>query len=171
MAKKTPVTKPNAITNMFDYVNNHVKSLNQSKIFAGIMIVIINIASKFVTFKFSKTVESYLKFTFSRHVLVFAITWMGTRDIYIALIMTLLFVIITEFLMNETSMFCCLPNSFVSKHVTMLEGFNNQQPTAEEIVKAKIVLEKAGNANNEEHLADTNLKPIYTAIDTNITGY
>jgi len=47
--------------------------LNQSKMFAGVMIVIINIASKFVTFKVSKTVESYLKFTFSRHLLVFAV--------------------------------------------------------------------------------------------------
>ena len=62
-----------------------------------IMIIIINIASKFVTFKVSKTMESYLKFNFSRDVLVFAITWMGTRDIYIALVLTILFIIIFDF--------------------------------------------------------------------------
>ena len=169
MVKKKSVS--NSITNMFEYVNNHVKSINQSKIFAGIMIVIINIASKFVTFKFSKTMEAYLKFTFSRDILVFAITWMGTRDIYIAILMTLLFIIISDYLMNEQSMFCCLPESFVEKHVNMLEGFNNQQPTPEEIVKAKIVLERAGYENHESDLADTNLKPIYDTFDTNITGY
>jgi hypothetical protein len=170
MAKKIPVTKPNSITNMFDYVHNHVKSLNQSKIFAGIMIVIINIASKFVTFKFSKTVESYLKFTFSRDVLVFAITWMGTRDIYIALIMTLLFVIITEFLMNENSMFCCLPKSFITKHVTMLEGFNNQQPSPDEIAKAELVLAKAKNTN-DDGVTDPNGNSLNQSVDTSINGY
>ena len=169
MAKKKPIS--NSITNMFEYVHNHVTSLNQSKIFAGIMIVIINIASKFVTFKFSKTMESYLKFTFSRDVLVFAITWMGTRDIYIAFLMTVLFIIVSDYLMNEQSMFCCLPESFVEKHVSMLEGFNNQQPTSEEIIKAKMILEKADIPNNDDNLADTNLKPIYTMIDTNIMGY
>jgi len=104
------------------------------------MIIIINIASKFVTFKFSKSMESYLKFTFSRDILVFAITWMGTRDVYIALSFTLLFVFIADYLMNENSMFCCLPASFIDKHVSMLEGFN-ENLSKEEIEKYKKIME------------------------------
>ena len=100
------------------------------------MIIIINIASKFVTFKLSKSMESYLKFSFSRDILVFAITWMGTRDIYIALSFTLLFVFIVDYLMNENSRFCCLPASFIDKHVSLLEGFN-ENLTEEEIEKYK----------------------------------
>jgi fluoride ion exporter CrcB/FEX len=77
MGKKT-TTFMSSLETFSTYLNDRVKALNQSKIFAGVMIVIINIASKFVTFKVSKTVESYLKFTFSRHMLVFAATWLGT---------------------------------------------------------------------------------------------
>jgi|UniRef100_A0A6C0DY71 hypothetical protein len=132
MRKKTP--------GIFDQIHNHVKLLNESKIFAGLMIIIINIASKFVTFKFSKSMESYLKFTFSRDILVFAITWMGTRDVYIALSFTLLFVFIADYLMNENSMFCCLPASFIDKHVSMLEGFN-ENLSKEEIEKYKKIME------------------------------
>jgi len=126
-----------------NYANTHVVALNQSKIFAGIMIVIINIASKFVTINMSKTMESYLKYTFSRDVLVFAITWMGTRDIYVAIGLTLLFIIIVDYLFNEQSRFCCLTESFKNYHISKLEGMDNRMPTAEEITKAKSVLEKA----------------------------
>jgi hypothetical protein len=169
--KKAPVA-----STFFDYLHNHVLALNQSKIFAGLMIIIINIASKFVTFKLSKTMESYLKFTFSRNVLVFAITWMGTRDIYIAILMTLLFMFVADFLMNENSILCCLPSSFINKHVAMLEGFDGK-PTQEEIDKSKKVLERAkmydsSNSAIEVDVVDSNLKPVYTA-DTipNISGY
>jgi hypothetical protein len=151
-----------SMENMFSYTHHHTTALNQSKIFAGIMIVIVNIASKFVTFKVSKTVEAYLKFTFSRHLLVFAATWLGTRDIYIALFMTLLFVIMIDFLFNEKSRFCCLPESFVNQHLSKLEGLETQMPTAEEIVKAKIILEKANAKEEDEEktIFDANHIPI-----------
>jgi hypothetical protein len=158
----------------FNYINNHILALNQSKIFAGVMIIIINIASKFVTFKFSKTMESYLKFTFSRNVLVFAITWMGTRDIYIAFLMTLLFIFVSDYLMNEESGLCCLPSSFINKHVAMLEGFDGK-PSQEEIDRSKKVLERAtmfDKKDTDSDVVDANLKPVYT-MDTvpNISGY
>lgn len=168
MGKKTTVMS--TLETFSLYLNDKVKALNQSKIFAGVMIVIINIASKFVTFKVSKTVESYLKFTFSRHMLVFAATWLGTRDIYVALFMTLMFMLIVDVLFNEKSMFCCLPESFTNEQVSKLEGMENQVPTTEEIVKAKIVLEKAKKANSadgEKVLHDSNQIP----LDISPTNY
>ena len=141
------------------YTMNRVKALNDSKIFAGIMIIIINIASKFVTFKVSKTMESYLKFNFSRDVLVFAITWMGTRDIFIALGMTLLFVFVADYLFNEDSMLCCLPKSVVSHQVAKLNE-PAKKPTTEEVIKAKMVLEKAGEGvKSGDALADAQMNP------------
>jgi len=161
-------TKQPVATNMFEYLNNHIRSLNDSKIFAGIMIIIINIASKFVTFKVSKTVESYLKFTFSRDILVFAITWMGTRDIYIAIGMTLLFVFIADYLLNENSDFCCLPKSYTSKQVALLDN-PNKEPTQEEIIKAKMVLEKANPQGDT--LADPNHNQVYKeGFSVNMNG-
>ena len=54
-------------------LNNTVQSLNKSKVFAGLMIITLNVASRFVTIKMSKTMQSYLKFTFSRYVLVLSL--------------------------------------------------------------------------------------------------
>lgn len=139
--------------NLFTYLNKHILALNQSKIFAGIMIIILNIASKFVTIKLSKTMESYLKFTFSRDILVFAITWMGTRDIYTAIVMTILFIIVVDFIMNEESTFCILPESFTDYHVSKLDS---ACPTPDEIAKAKQVLETAEKCKKENDMEESN---------------
>ena len=159
----------------FQYTHNYVHTLNNSKLFAGLMIIILNIASKFVTIKLSKTMEAYLKYTFSRQILIFAIAWMGTRDIYIAIAITLVFVFFMDFLFNEESRYCVLPEAFTDYHVSLLDtnSVNNlntpqgqgQQPTPspttesnsntntnkmvtqEEIAKAKEVLERAKQQN------------------------
>jgi hypothetical protein len=60
--------------------------------------------------------ESYLKYTFSRSILIFAMAWMGTRDIYTALFITLVFDVCANYLFNEESPYCCLPESFTSYH-------------------------------------------------------
>ena len=93
--------------------------------------------------------ESYLKFTFSRDILIFAITWMGTRDIYIALFITLTFMLISDVLMNEKSPFCCLPRAFIDKHVALLEGFNSK-PSKDEIEKFKILMKEVIKENEEK---------------------
>ena len=131
----------NIVSSMLDYLHNNIKAMNDSKIFAGLMIITLNIASKFVTIKLSKTMESYLKYTFSRDILVFAITWMGTRDIYIALFITLVFILCMDFLLNEDSMFCILPEQFTDYHISL--ATNNEIVSPEEIKNAREVLERA----------------------------
>jgi hypothetical protein len=102
-------------------INDNVTMLNGSKIFAGIMIIILQISSRFVTIRLSKTMESYLKYTFSKQILIFAIAWMGTRDIYIALIIAVIFSFISDVLCNEESQYCMLPNTFKDYHIQLAE--------------------------------------------------
>jgi hypothetical protein len=149
--------------NIFSYLNDQVSVLNNSKIFAGLMIIILNISSRFVNIKLSKSMESYLKHTFSKQILVFAIAWMGTREIYVALLITFIFTICFEYLFNEDSAFCCLPDSFKEYHIELME---NADVTDEEIVKAKEVLEKAKKKNK-----DTELKEYTITNNENFKNY
>ena len=135
------------IKKIFGKFNEHISLINNSKLFAGLMIITLNIASKFVTIKLSKSVEAYLKFTFSKQILVFAMAWMGTRDIYIALFITIVFTICIEFLFNEESQFCLLPESFTNYHLDLLDNDDKEKTNnsrEDEIKKAKEILEKAG---------------------------
>ena len=138
---------------LFSYVHEQVQALNSSKVFAGIMIITLNIVSRFVNIKLSKTMESYLKYTFSKYVLVFTIAWMGTRDIYIALFIMGCFVIVSDFLFDEESMFCILPDEFKDYHLTILEENDAKtNVTEEEIANAKKVLEKAKEQKKDNEL-------------------
>ena len=115
------------------------------------MIVILNIASKFVNFKFGPTAEKYLKYTFSRQILVFAMTWMGTRDIYIATIITLVFILLFDVLFNEDSRFCILPDNLKEYY----QDLDNERKDAEkiddkELANAFVTIEKYRNQKKEE---------------------
>jgi len=124
-------------SSMFDGMHEKIMDINSSKIFAGLMIIVLNIASKFVTFRFGKSTEMYLKYTFSRQILVFAMAWMGTRDIYIATALTLLFIVVFDFLFNENSMFCVLPNEFKEYYQNIDEDISH-----DDYVKAKTTVDK-----------------------------
>jgi len=125
-------------------VNDHVATINKSKIFAGLMIIIINVAAKFVNLKLSKNVELYLKHTFSKQILIFAIAWMGTRDIYTAIAITLIFIFLVDYIFNEKSSLCCLPESFTNYH----EGLD--KPDDKAVISALDVLKKAGKLTDEQ---------------------
>lgn len=89
--------------------------------------------------------------TFSRNILVFAMVWMGTRDIYIALAMTLAFIVLADYLFNEESRMCCLPEGFTEYHLSLNETGISQATniTKEDVEHAKEVLQKAKDAGME----------------------
>ena len=140
-----PEKKKSTLTQLLSYLHNNIQAINNSKIFAGLMIITLNIVSKFTTIKLGKTLEAYFKFSFSKQILIFAIAWMGTRDIYIALFITILFIIVTEYLLHEDSAFFIMTEEFKDYHIDLLdkEDLNKDIVTEEDIQKAKLVLEKA----------------------------
>jgi hypothetical protein len=122
-------------TDIFSLFHDNVKVMNNSKLFAGLMIIILNVSSKFVTIKLSKSMEAYLKYTFSRNILIFAIAWMGTRDIYIALGITILFIVFMDYLLNEDSPYCCLPHDFTDYHLNLAESMTTNDKKPEEVAQ------------------------------------
>jgi hypothetical protein len=116
--------------------------LNNSKFFAGVIMILLNIGSKFISIQFSKSTEEYLKMNVTKQLLVFAMAWMGTRDIYTSLVLTAVFTILSDHLFNEESPYCCVPEKY--KVLTKLVDENNDEKiTEEEINNAISILEKA----------------------------
>jgi hypothetical protein len=130
------------LTNSFDFVNNHILFLNNSKFFAGIIMILLNVGSKFVPIQFSRSAEEYLKMNVTKQLLVFAMAWMGTRDIYTSLVLTAVFTILSDHLFNEESNFCIVPEStriFMKLSDVNNDGFVSEQ----ELNAAMAILEKA----------------------------
>ena len=159
MRRKKSSTSTSAwLLKLFGYVHGHVVTLNNSKFFAGIMIILLNVASKFANFKLSKSMESYLKHTFSRLVLVFAIAWVGTRDIYTALIICVVFTVSVDFLFNEESRFCCLTESFTTHHESLLNYHEGDSSDKEDHLQAAIdSLQKAKTQKGQQQQMSSTL--------------
>ena len=124
------------------FVHNHIMFLNNSKFFAGIVMILLNVGSKFISIQFSKSTEEYLKMNVTKQLLVFAMAWMGTRDIYTSLVLTAVFTILSDHLFNEESPYCCVPQKFriLAK---VIDENNDGVVSEQDINNAIAVLEKA----------------------------
>jgi len=139
--------KPNTsiftpLFNGVSYFNHHIMYLNNSKFFAGVVMILLNVGSKFIQIQFSRSTEEYMKWSVSKQLLVFSMAWMGTRDIYTALGLTAVFTILSDFLFNEESHLCIVPHKYrvLDK---LIDANSDGVVTEPELAAAIAVLEKA----------------------------
>tara|TARA_B100001063_G_scaffold245444_1_gene281177 strand:+ start:2655 stop:3131 length:477 start_codon:yes stop_codon:yes gene_type:complete len=146
---------------IFKNMYESLYSLNNSKFFAGIIMIFLNVGSKFITVKLSKSQESFLRNILSRQVLIFAVAWMGTRDIFMALGLTAIFVILADFLTNENSKFCIMPDSYKKLH-KLIDTNNDGILSENEIAQSIKILEKARKLKRETDVSSGNTVESFT---------
>lgn len=123
-------------------VHNYISSLNSSKYFAGICMIILNIGSKYVSIELSKSQEDYLRNSIGRQLLLFSIAWIGTKDIYSSIIITAAFTILTQYLFNEKSRFCILPKQIKDLYAE-IDTNHDGKISDEELEKAIEIIKRA----------------------------
>ncbi len=131
-------------------LGEYLSRLNNSKFFAGLVMIMLNIGSKYVTIELSKSQEEYLRNSIGRQILIFAISWMGSRDIIVALSLTAIFNILANHLFNEESNLCIIPKEYRNfKH--LLDENDDGVVSKEEIQRALEILNKAKNQERKEN--------------------
>ena len=90
-------------------MNNTINYINNNKYFIGLMMILMNIGSKYAISEISILQHNFLKLKIVRRLLIFTIFFVATRDIVVSLIMTAIFVILALELFNENSEYCILP--------------------------------------------------------------
>jgi hypothetical protein len=146
VSKKHPLNILAQIANFFHFNTTY---LNNNKLFAGFIMILINVGSKFITIQFSKSTEEYLKMTVTKQIMVFAMAWLGTRDIYAALILTGIFVIISDHFLNDESRLCLVPHHY--RVLPKLNKIGESEVTADELAGAIAVLEKTRKEKQKNH--------------------
>jgi hypothetical protein len=119
--------------------------------------ILLNIGSKFIMVEFSKSTQEYMKYTVCKQILVFAMAWMGTRDIYTSLGLTAIFTILSEYLFNEESQLCVVPPEYRVLH-KLADTNNDGVVTDTELSAAMAVLEKAKKDKQKKDQKDAYLK-------------
>jgi hypothetical protein len=86
-------------------------SISNNKIFIGFIMIMLNIGGRYLSMELPKNVERFFENSWMRILIVFCISFMGTRDIKISIVITLLFILIFKFLLHEESVCCIVPNN------------------------------------------------------------
>ena len=113
--------------------------LSGNKYVLGLMIFLINLGARYIGNEVSDFMHKVLNHKFARRFLIFLVLWMGTRDLVVAGVITISFIVLVNTLFNENSEYCILP-------VT-----NNSSITKEEFQLAKQIVSKYELANPQQN--------------------
>lgn len=73
-----------------------IELLNDNKFFLGIMLILLNIGSRHLVDELSEDPEEYTRNIILRRMAVFAVCFVGTRDIITSLLLTAGFIIMAQ---------------------------------------------------------------------------
>jgi hypothetical protein len=72
-----------------------LNALNDNKFFLGIMLLVLNLGSRHLVDEFSANPEEYNRNLVLRRFAVFAVCFVGTRDLIVSILLTAAFIIIS----------------------------------------------------------------------------
>ena len=132
----------NLFSNLFSYLNN-------SKLFSALIMVIMNLGSKYISMDLNVYIERFLSSYITRKIAFFSIFWMATKDILLSIFLTFICAFIIEFLLNDKSKWCILP-----KKEIFMNKYRNSV-SKEEYKQAKDIIDRyEKNMNNYEYFSN-----------------
>ena len=117
--------------------------LNNSKYFSGIVMILLNIGSKYVSLELSEAQQQFLNHPIIRKLLVFTIFFVATKDIVVSVILSTIFIIFVCGIFHEDSRLCVFKNvlkSFCEKRKVVINK--------EDYEKAKKIISKYESQQN-----------------------
>lgn len=109
--------------------------LSGNKYMLGLMILLINLGARYIGNEVGDFMHKVLNHKFARRFLIFLVLWMGTRDLVVAGVITIGFILLVNTVFNENSRFCILPT------------MNDSPINKEEYLIAKELVNKYETAN------------------------
>lgn len=97
----------------------YLKSLTSSPFFIGMMLLLLNVGSRFITHEFSDDDKEYSQNILLRRLAIFAVCFVGTRELVVSILLTAAFVVMAG-------------GIFRGKGPFSREGMKNQKHTADQ---------------------------------------
>ncbi len=124
------------------WLETFMNNFNTSPYFIGVMMLTMNLGSRFLALEMSKGQEAFFSHPWIRRFLIFVVFFIGTRNIWVAFWMALVSILILGYLFNENSSLCIfkggLPGAACTKPEAALipgpqgpQGPQGQQPTVQ----------------------------------------
>jgi len=147
---------------MLTSIKKYLQSINDSKFLLGIMMLLLNVGSKYIELGFSKTQEQALRNGLGRELLIFAIVFMATHDLIMSILMTAAFIILSDYLFNEKSKLCIIPAQLkkISSVIdTNKDGFispEEEKKALDTLRKAEVQKQKSAQSTFTSYMSNFN---------------
>jgi hypothetical protein len=140
----------NLQNNDISFVDKIIALLNNSKVFAGLSILMLNLSGRFLIKELPKSIEILFDNPYFRKAIVFFIAFVATRDLKISIFLTLGFILIFKYLINEESPSCIISQNIIDKAkqtqiITSNYSNNNLTNIPNNIPENKSILENTSN--------------------------
>ena len=136
-----------------NYLKQKVYALNNSKFLAGLVMLLLNLGSRYIELGLTKTQEQALRNGLGRELLIFSVVFIGTHDIVISILMTAAFIILSSYLFNENSQMCIMPNRL--KQISYLIDKNNDGIISEKEEREALEILRKAQLQKEKHAQGT----------------
>ncbi len=87
---------------------NVIYNLNNSKFFAGILMILMNLGSKYISLELSESQDEFFSNVVIRRIMIFTVVFIATKDIIVSFIITACFIILVSGLFNQNSKYCLI---------------------------------------------------------------
>lgn len=123
--------------------------LNNSKIVSGVALLMLNIGSRYIQADFGKAHDMLLSNEYVKKLIIMSMFFVATRDISIAFLLTILYIIIIDGVLHEDRKWCLIPKKYISQG----------KFTENDYAKAKEIINEYETANNKK--PDVQEKDVY----------
>ena len=125
-----------------------IQTLQTNTIFIGLITLIMNMGNKNL-FKLNKRQEKLLSEPWMKYTLVFAIFFMSTKNIFLALGFSFLLYLVVNHFLNDESPYCIIPNKF-QEIADSLDTNGDGKVSFNELLNAPSVLSNKNKNENKE---------------------
>jgi hypothetical protein len=131
------------------------RGIDNNRMTTAFFMLFLNIGSRYINLNFTSSQEYYIRKMLIPEVLIFSISWMGSRDILIAASITLGYSLITRLLLNENSNFCIV-KAKMQQVKSLIDTNNDNKISDKELENAIKVLAKAKEDSKAVNKLNTN---------------
>ena len=124
-----------------------INKLNQSKLFAGILMILMNLGSKYIALELSETQEEFLSNIVIRRIVIFVVAFIATRDIIISLVLTGVFILLVSGLFNDNSELCIIRKNNPKTKIVTKDDFIKANKIIKKYEKQKLNRIKSKHPN------------------------
>lgn len=138
--------------------------LNNNKFIWGITMLLLNFGSRYVIADLGKFHEAVLSNEYFKKIVIFSMFFVATRDILTAFLLTVLYILIIDGILNEKRKYCIVPSKYKNISISEKEYVNAKKII--ENYESKLITEEGTKQAYKEN--NSNVYDIYQKNINNI---